>query len=90
MIVQVNAPFIFRSVYSMVSPFIHPVTKEKIRILGSSRYYLPELAAVGVTPNQIPKSLGGTLPDRPVWQIIEELGGAVFKKEDEPAVPKKK
>lgn len=86
----VNAPFIFRSVYSMVSPFIHPVTKEKIRILGSSRYYLPELAAVGVTPNQIPKSLGGTLPDRPVWQIIEELGGAVFKKEDEPAVPKKK
>ena len=27
----INAPFVFRSAYSIASPFIHPVTKEKIK-----------------------------------------------------------
>ena len=30
----VNAPFVFRSAYALASPFIHPVTRDKIRICG--------------------------------------------------------
>ena len=30
----INAPFVFRSAYSIASPFIHPVTKEKIKARG--------------------------------------------------------
>ena len=55
----VNAPFIFRSVYSMLSPFIHPVTKEKIKILGGPSKYIPEMAANGIPKSAIPKFLGG-------------------------------
>ena len=33
----INAPFIFRAVWAAVSPLVHPVTKEKIKILGGTR-----------------------------------------------------
>ena len=74
----VNAPFIFRSVYSIISPFIHPVTKEKIKILGSSSKYLPEMAKDGIPKSAVPKSLGGDCPDRKLVDMFAELSADGF------------
>ena len=69
----VNAPFIFRSVYSIISPFIHPVTKEKIKILGGPSKYLPELLKEGVPKSAVPKFLGGDHPDVGLHAMIADL-----------------
>ena len=68
----VNAPFVFRSAYSVVSPVIHPTTKEKIKILGSS--FLDELERNGVPLVAVPRRLGGGAPDRPLSTLLEGLG----------------
>ena len=68
----VNAPFVFRSAYSVVSPVIHPTTKEKIKILGSS--FLDELERNGVPLAAVPRRLGGGAPDRPLASLLEGLG----------------
>ena len=69
----VNAPFIFRSVYTIISPFIHPVTKEKINILGGPSKYLPEMAKAGVPKAAVPKTLGGDCPDKKIDALLAEL-----------------
>lgn len=72
----INAPFIFRSVYAIVSPFIHPVTKEKIKILAGPAKYLPEMEHNGVPKSQLPKALGGDMPDRHLFDIVQDLAKA--------------
>ncbi|KAJ1459831.1 CRAL-TRIO domain-containing protein [Pelagophyceae sp. CCMP2097] len=72
----VNAPFIFRSAYTVISPFIHPVTKEKIKILGGPSKYLPEMEANGIPRSQIPKFLGGDLPDEKIADAIRGINAA--------------
>ncbi|KAJ8600485.1 hypothetical protein CTAYLR_004478 [Chrysophaeum taylorii] len=57
-----NAPFVFRSVWTIISPFIHPVTKEKIKILGGPSKYLPEMEAAGIDLDAIPEIFNGTKP----------------------------
>ena len=52
----VNAPFIFRSVYAVIKPLIHPVTRDKIKILGGKSSYLPEMKKAGIPLSAIPQS----------------------------------
>jgi len=54
----IKAPLVFRAVWKVVGALVHPKTKAKINISGSN--YLEELAAIGVTKDQIPPSIGGT------------------------------
>ena len=69
----VNAPFVFRSVYSMVSPLIHEVTKKKIKILGGPRTYFAELEKNGIPRSAVPTCLGGGCPDAPLQDLIRDL-----------------
>ena len=52
----INAPFMFRGVWTIVKAFIHERTKAKIKILGS-KYHKEVFEAVD--PSQLPKFLGG-------------------------------
>ena len=52
----VNAPFVFRSVYAVIKPLIHPVTRDKIKILGGKSSYLPEMKKAGIPLSAIPQS----------------------------------
>lgn len=54
----INSPLLFRAVWKMVSPMIHPITKEKIKVVGDS--YLKDLAANGIAASQIPPSIRGS------------------------------
>jgi len=69
----VHAPFIFRSAYAIISPFIHEVTKQKIQILNGKSSYLPALHKAGVPKSSIPAFLGGTCPDRTLTSMLPEL-----------------
>lgn len=52
----VNAPFLFKGVWSVMKPFIDEKTRQKISILGSS--FQTELFEC-VDPDNVPKILGG-------------------------------
>jgi len=69
----VNAPFVFRSVYAMLSPFIHPVTKQKIKILGGPSKFLPEMARDGIPADAVPAMVGGDAPGTPLAVLLPEL-----------------
>ncbi len=42
----VNAPFLFRSMWAMVKPWIHPITVAKVNITGSPKDCLKKMAEV--------------------------------------------
>ena len=69
----VNAPFIFRSAYKVISPLIHPVTRDKIKILGGKSAYLPAMQKAGIPLSALPRSMGGTCEDKSIEQCIEQL-----------------
>ena len=69
----VNAPFIFRSAYKVITPLIHPVTRDKIKILGGKSAYLPAMQKAGIPLSAIPVSLGGTCEDKSIERCIEQL-----------------
>ncbi|CAH0368054.1 unnamed protein product [Pelagomonas calceolata] len=69
----VNAPFIFRSAYKVISPLIHPVTRDKIKILGGKSAYLPAMQKAGIPLSALPESMGGKYPDKSIEKCIEEL-----------------
>jgi len=66
----VNAPLVFRSVYAVVAPFIHPVTKNKIKILGGPKAYLAEMARAGLPATSVPALLGGQHPGLPIRDVV--------------------
>lgn len=62
----------FTAIWSLLQPFIDPVTRQKIRILGSN--FLEELREV-LDDNQIPVEYGGKWQDiRWSWPYPEESG----------------
>ncbi|KAJ8598927.1 hypothetical protein CTAYLR_009835 [Chrysophaeum taylorii] len=74
----INAPFIFRTVYAVISPFIHPVTKDKIKILGGPSKYLKEMERNGIPMSSVPTLIGGTHPGRNMLPEIQELVSDAF------------
>ena len=69
----VTAPFVFKTAYKVIKPFIHPVTRDKIKILGGKSSYLPEMKKAGIPLSAIPVSMGGSYPDKSIEKCIEEL-----------------
>jgi hypothetical protein len=69
----VNAPFIFRSAYKVITPLIHPVTRDKIKILGGKSAYLPAMQKAGIPLSALPESMGGSYPDKSIEKCIEDL-----------------
>merc|ERR1712146_666530 len=47
----VNVPWVFKMIWKVVRPWLHPVTQEKIHVCGSD--FLKELQADGLTLDQL-------------------------------------
>lgn len=62
--VLINAPFVFRATWKIVSKFIDPLTVAKIKVLGED--YLEEMSEI-IPLDQIPEKFGGkgTNPIKP-------------------------
>lgn len=57
----INAPFIFKAIWAIAKPFIHPVTRSKFKICGPD--YLEKMHKLGLTKASLPKYMGGTGAD---------------------------
>lgn len=65
----VNAPFVFRAIWGMITPWLHPVTKEKTYILGNP---LKEFQKCGIPLSAIPKALGGECDPVTLTSLIQD------------------
>lgn len=54
----VNAPLLFKMLWSVVRPWLHPITQKRITICGGTKDYLPKLKEL-MDENEIPAYLGG-------------------------------
>lgn len=61
----INAPWFFSTIWSLIKPFIDPITAEKIHILGCQDEYLPILRQY-IDDSNIPPEFGGTMENF-VW-----------------------
>lgn len=69
---MINAPWFFSAIYSLITPFIDPITASKIRILGGN--YLEELRE-HIDDSEIPVEMGGTREGISwQWPYSEESG----------------
>ena len=68
----INAPWLFRTVWAGISPFIHPITKAKIKILAGEKAYKNELAKAGISMTQVPTAIGGSFQEKLVKDLIAE------------------
>ena len=57
----VNAPWVFKMIWKVVRPWLHPITQEKIHVCGSN--FLKEFEADGITKDHLPECIGGTGTD---------------------------
>eukprot|EP01038_Epipyxis_sp_PR26KG_P010133 gene10133-13631_t len=64
---MINAPSFFAAIWSVIKPWLHPVTVDKIQIIGSD--YLPKLLEC-IEIDQIPVEYGGTKTDF-FWTVPE-------------------
>jgi hypothetical protein len=54
----VNSPWVFKTLWAVVRPWLHPITQAKINVVGSD--YKKKLAEIGVTDEDLPDFLGGS------------------------------
>jgi hypothetical protein len=68
----INAPTIFRAIWSVLKPMVHPETLAKTFILGGKSDYLPVLQREGLPAESIPLQLGGTHPGVPCSRLCDD------------------
>jgi len=75
----VNAPWVFKAIWAIVRPWLHPITQSKIQVCGSA--FLDELAADGIGKDQLPECLGGTATDHLAEFETEWITKELWKEE---------
>eukprot|EP00946_MAST-07B_sp_MAST-7B-sp1_P003292 g3292.t1 len=62
-VLLVNAPFLFRGAWSVISPWLDPVTKAKIKFVSSASALREEFAELSISLDLIPARYGGNIED---------------------------
>jgi hypothetical protein len=73
----INAPFVFRMLWSVIKPWLHPLTAARIKILGSD--YLKSLQEI-IDDDQIPKYHGGSCHCCPAAKSLQDLAAEKYTK----------
>jgi hypothetical protein len=81
----VNAPWVFKALWAIVRPWLHPITQSKIQVCSSN--FLDELAADGIGKDKLPECLGGTATDHLAEFETEWIKGELWKHEEADAAP---
>lgn len=55
---QVNSPLIFRAIWAIIKPWLHPVTLSKIQIIGSAKEAIKKMNEEGIPIEAIPDWMG--------------------------------
>jgi hypothetical protein len=84
----INAPTVFRAIWAVVKPMVHPETLAKTFILGGKSDYLPVLQREGLPAESIPLQLGGTHPGVSASRLCDDaIAFATAAAARYPAVP---
>jgi len=68
----INTPFLFRAAFSVVGIFLHPITKNKIATLSSSKTAASQmLKSDGIGLDQLPTWMGGSHPGQDVFELVK-------------------
>ena len=62
-VLLVNAPFLFRGAWSIISPWLDPVTKAKVKFVSAIKALREEFREVKVSLDLLPERYGGNIED---------------------------
>jgi len=66
----INAPWVFKAIWAIVKPWLHPITVSKIQICGSD--HLSELTKDGIAKDQLPEFVGKGCTGTDIMAAFEE------------------
>lgn len=69
----VNTPMVFRAVWAIVKPWLHPVTVNKIQFCGTLKEAMKKMTAANIPATSLPTWVGGTHDGKLTFEYIEEL-----------------
>ena len=50
----VNSPMVFRAIWATVKPFLHPITVNKIQIIGTAKEAMKKMTAQNIPASALP------------------------------------
>eukprot|EP00293_Proteomonas_sulcata_P008270 CAMPEP_0184307202 /NCGR_PEP_ID=MMETSP1049-20130417/16014_1 /TAXON_ID=77928 /ORGANISM="Proteomonas sulcata, Strain CCMP704" /LENGTH=265 /DNA_ID=CAMNT_0026619645 /DNA_START=3 /DNA_END=800 /DNA_ORIENTATION=+ len=68
----VNSPFLFRGIWAIVKPWLHPITVAKVNVLGSYKSSMDHMMKDGITPDQLPDWIGGSHKGQTTVSLLHE------------------
>mmetsp|Transcript_5540 Transcript_5540/g.10770 ORF Transcript_5540/g.10770 Transcript_5540/m.10770 type:complete len:292 (+) Transcript_5540:81-956(+) len=68
----INTPLLFRGVWTMVKPWLHPITVAKVQMLGKVESAKAKMMADGVPASALPKWCGGISTGTDMRYTVEE------------------
>ncbi|EKX43147.1 hypothetical protein GUITHDRAFT_153362 [Guillardia theta CCMP2712] len=69
----VNSPLIFRAIWAIIKPWLHPVTLSKIQIIGSAKEAIKKMNEEGIPIEAIPDWMGGKHPGVSTHDYISQI-----------------
>ena len=78
-VLLVNAPFLFRGAWSIISPWLDPVTKAKVKFVTAVKDLREEFGEVKASLDLLPKRYGGNIEDEsliPCPGFLEHMASA--------------
>jgi len=69
----INSPMVFRAIWSAVKQFLHPLTVNKIQIIGSYKEALKKMTAANIPAASLPQWMGGKHPGMKTFDYIQQL-----------------
>ena len=85
-VLLVNAPFLFRGAWAVISPWLDPVTKSKVKFVSATKALREEFAELSVPLDLIPARYGGNIEDEsviPCPGFVEFMAGMEEEEEEE-------
>jgi len=69
----VNTPMLFRAVWTIVKPWLHPATAAKVNLLGGYSAAMAQMEADGIKKDQIPHWMGGGSQGMVTKDFVDKL-----------------
>lgn len=68
----INAPMTFRAAWALIAPWLDPISRAKIHLLGNQAKYMPAFEAAGLDKSQLPAVIGGTHPGVMCSELVKQ------------------
>jgi len=69
----INSPMIFRAVWAILKPWLHPITVNKIQIIGTAKEALKKMTQQNIPAASLPTWMGGGHPGKLTVDYVHEL-----------------